>query len=129
MLFMVSILMLAVPVIPHHHHENGIICLKNDVAEHSCCNDTHQPEQHHHHDSCCNDECLTRIYTPEPAGKSPCGHPHYHFFTTLFTEPLLRILTQPEEKSFETHSFYLESLHGTLLTRATGLRAPPCTLS
>ncbi|MCC8186372.1 MAG: hypothetical protein LIP08_02370 [Bacteroides sp.] len=128
---MVSILMLAVPVIPHHHHEKGTICLKNDVTAQTCCDDPQHShdQEHHHEDACCSDECLTRIHTPELTGKSPCGHPHYHFFVTLFTEPLLRILTQPDEKTFDDDFIYIESLHGTFLTRVTGLRAPPCILS
>jgi hypothetical protein len=38
-------------------------------------------------------------------------------------------LVLPEESGQRQDCIYQESLHGTYLTRATGLRAPPCVLT
>ena len=56
LLFLVSILMLAVPVVPHHHHGSEAICLKNDL--HTGCGETN----HHHHPS----QLLPRQGLPHP---------------------------------------------------------------
>lgn len=124
LLFLISTIILVMPVLPHHHHGNEIICMKNDVTEHDCCN--------HHHtedDPCCNDKCATQIKTTVASLQADQTQPQHIIIVTLFTEPLLRFLTQPEETSSRNYSIYFESLHSTCIAQATGLRAPPCILS
>ena len=48
---------------------------------------------------------------------------------TLFSEAILKILLLPERDIPKQEYTYQESLHGTYLTRATGLRAPPSALA
>ena len=40
-----------------------------------------------------------------------------------------QLLTLPDETGIRQEFVYLESLHGTFITRATGLRAPPSVLA
>lgn len=56
-------------------------------------------------------------------------HPCFVWVNTLFTEPLLKLLALPEETGIRQEFVYLEFLHGTFITRATGLRAPPSVLA
>ena len=118
-LFFISMIMLTVPVIPHHHHEDGMICMKNDLPSDGCC-----------HHCCCDTGCMTTHFfqqTPNPNNSDiqPC----FVWVTTLFVEPLLKLLTLPDETGIRQEFIYLESLHGTFITRATGLRAPPSVLA
>lgn len=116
--------MLVVPLIPHHHHSDGIICMKDDIKETECPCD----HQHHHHsenDPCCTNECMTHFESPTPVEQLYEVQPQFFYITTLFTEPLLRFLTQPEERNIHRDYVYIESLHGMFITHATGLRAPP----
>ena len=53
-LFFISMVMLAVPVIPHHHHSDGLVCMKDDLAA-NCCEHRHTPADKH----CCNTGCVT----------------------------------------------------------------------
>lgn len=119
-LFLLSMIMLAVPAIPHHHHANGVICMKNDVAA-----DT--PRTAHHHagnDTCCNDGCLTRFDSPTPAGQANNG-PQYVFIAILFTDVIIENLLKPQEQRIKNYYAYRESLHGTDISPTYGLRAPP----
>ena len=122
-LMVTCMIMLVVPLIPHHHHGNGMICMKDDVK------DTDYPcdQQHHHHqdEPCCTSNCMTYIESSVPTPQLDEVQPQYFYISTLFTEPLLRFLTQPEEKNIHREYVYLESLHGTYILCATGLRAPP----
>lgn len=125
MLF-ISILMLIVPVIPHHHHANGIICMKNDVTSETQC-----PNHNHHqqgNDSCCNEECLTRLSSPALTVQADSG-PHYVFIATLFTDFIIENLFKPQEQRIKNYYAYREALHGTVINRAIGLRAPPYVLA
>lgn len=126
-LFVISIIMVTITAIPHHHHSDGMICMKDDIQETACpCS----PEsQHHHDDPCCTNECMASFNSPVPTAQNQEVQPHYLYAITLFTEPLLRLLTQPEEHIIRHYSVYIESLHGTFITRAAGLRAPPYFLS
>lgn len=123
LLFCISIVMLIVPVMPHHHHTEGVICMKsNAAAEHPC------PVHHHNHKTCCNNECAAKWQSPIPAVQRNIAQ-HTLFSIILFHEPLLKLLLTPQEVSLDTNLVYLESLHGTFITRATGLRAPPTLLA
>ncbi|WP_270570629.1 DUF6769 family protein [Bacteroides eggerthii] len=125
-LFFISMIMLTVPVIPHHHHEDGMICMKNDLPSDGCCH--HQDACNEH--CCCDTGCMTTHFfqqTPNPNNSDiqPC----FVWVTTLFVEPLLKLLTLPDETGIRQEFVYMESLHGTFITRATGLRAPPSVLA
>ncbi len=134
-LLFVSILMLAVPLVPHHHHANGVICLKNDIAtEQSCCGhqqptDDQQSCPGHHHpenDACCNDGCMARMETSVPTSQVDLGDPAHGFVAVLFTDYIIENLLKPQERRIKNNYVYRESLHGTNITRAYALRGPPC---
>ncbi len=113
--------MLVVPAIPHHHHANGVICMKNDIPT-----DTPCPTHHHHSgsDTCCNDGCLTKFDSPTPSIEMD-GSPHYVFVATLFTDLIIENLFKPQERRIKDYYAYRETLHSTVISRASGLRAPP----
>lgn len=126
LLFFISIIMLVVPVIPHHHHANGAICMKQDAVPETQC-----PVHHQHHqdsDPCCDSECMAKLQSPVPTAQMDIIHP-VQFAIILFHEPLFRLLILPQQQALRTESVYIESLHGTFITRATGLRAPPYILA
>ncbi len=112
------------PAIPHHHHGNGIICMKDDIKETDCCT-SHHTHHHQEDDPCCNGDCATHIVSSVQTLDTEDIQPQFTFIHTLFTESMLRFLTQPVEKDVYRDFVYVESLHGTYLTRAAGLRAPP----
>lgn len=125
-LLFISMVMLIVPVIPHHHHDNGMICMKNDLSSDGCCH--HQGPCNEH--CCCDTGCMTtHFYQQAPNSDNSSVQPTFLWVTTLFSEPILKLLTIPEETSARQRFVYRESLHGTFITRATGLRAPPCILA
>jgi len=119
-------IMLIVPVIPHHHHEDGAICMKNDLPSDGCCH--HQGPCNEH--CCCDTGCMTtHFYQQTPSSDNSNLQPCFVWVHTLFSEPLLKLLTLPEETGIRQEFVYLESLHGTFITRTTGLRAPPFVLA
>lgn len=123
-LFFINIIMLIVPVIPHHHHPNGMICMKHDLPVEQQC------RTHHHHpgsDSCCDSECMTRFESSTPVLQTDSG-PDYVFIATLFTDQIIESILRPQEKRINNEFVYRESLHGTNISRALGLRAPPCSI-
>lgn len=69
------------------------------------------------------------IFQQTPNSDNSNLHPCFVWVNTLFTEPLLKLLTLPEETGIRQEFVYLESLHGTFITCATGLRAPPSVLA
>ena len=120
-LLVISMIMLAVPVIPHHHHADGMICMKPDVTPEAQC-----PAHNHHHenDSCCSNECLARFSSPVPNVQTDLG-PQHVFIAILFTDFIIENLLRPQERQLTNEYVYRESLHGTNITRAFALRAPP----
>ena len=125
-LLFISMIMLAVPVIPHHHHDNGMICMKNDIPSEGCCH--HQGSCSEH--CCCDTGCMTtHFFQQTPNSDNSVAHPDFVWVTTLFFEPILKLLSVPEEAGTGYKFVYIESLHGTFITRASGLRAPPCVLA
>lgn len=119
-LFLVSMIMLTVPAIPHHHHGNGVICMKHDVTPDVTC-----PVHHHSgNDTCCSNGCLARFDSPTPAGQTHNG-PQYVFIAILFTDFIIENLFKPQEQRIKNHYAYRESLHGTDIPRTNSLRAPP----
>ncbi len=126
-LLFISIVMLVVPVIPHHHHADGLICMKNDITT-DCCKQNHNPENDH----CCSDTgCVTtHFFQRSPSTDNDAwANPDTLWVATFYLEPLLRLLAVPEVNLKRQDNVYLESLHGTFITRATGLRAPPSVLA
>lgn len=120
-LLFVNILMLMTPVIPHHHHSNGSICMKPDIPQETCCS-------HHHHshstDTGCDAGCVTHFDSRIPSLEIDSS-PNYVFVTTLFPPFIIENLLRPKEKRIGHEYIYQESLHGTNISRAFGLRAPP----
>lgn len=121
-LFFISIIMLVVPVVPHHHHSDGIICMKNDITPEAQC-----PTHNHHqdNDACCNDECQARFHSPVPTVQADFGQPQHIFVAILFDDFIFHNLFKPQEQRIKNDGAYRENLHGTNITRAFGLRAPP----
>lgn len=127
-LFFISLIMLAIPVIPHHHHADGTICMKNDIAadcDESCC---HHPREGH---CCCDTGCLTTHFVQKTPNSSDelCSHPDTLWTAVLLFKPISRLLTALEFDVSRQECIYLESLHSTFIIRATGLRAPPSLLA
>lgn len=124
-LFMIlfSMVLIAMPAIPHHHHGNGIICMKDDLKETDCCA-THHTHHHQENDPCCDEDCLVHFKTL-PSVDFDDIQPQFTYIDILFTESILRFITQPLEKEVHKDYVFVESLHGTYITRAAGLRAPP----
>lgn len=127
-LLLVSLIMVTAPALPHHHHGDGIICMKDDISEKECCPATHN---HHHQsdDPCCNDYCTAHFQTVTPDIQIDELQPEFQYSVILFTGQLLLSLHKPGENTINPDYVYRESLHGTYIQRATGLRAPPYLLS
>ena len=121
LLLLLSILMLGVPVIPHHHHADGVLCMKNDVQA-GCC--TPAPDEAEGH-CCCDTGCpAAHFFQQRPDAGPDIPLPLSNDILFLPTE-LLALLISHSPGQSTTTPFYIESLHDTLFTRATGLRAPP----
>lgn len=124
-LLFVSMVLVAMPAIPHHHHGTGVVCMKDDLKETDCC-DAHHSHHHQEDDPCCTEGCVTHFKASTPTVDLDHVQPLYVYVDTLFTLPLLRFLTQLTEKDAPPlRAVYVESLHGTYIARAAGLRAPP----
>ena len=125
-LIFISMIMLVVPVIPHHHHNNGLICMKNDITP-DCCGQQHTPDSEH---CCCDTGMCYHSFFPansqpgQRMGTSgfPAGH-HIILRTTSQT------ISPPRRKRAKTGLHIPGVTSCTYLTRATGLRAPPCVLT
>lgn len=127
-LFIISMAMLMIPVVPHHHHADGLICMKSDMAADEC--------GHQHPDSCnkhccCNTGCATTHFVQQiPASDNDTwASPTATWVVTLFCEPIYQSLLLPENHIRRQEFVYREALHGTFTVRATGLRAPPSVLA
>lgn len=122
---MFSILMLAIPVMPHHHHANGKICMKDDVQE-NCCQHHHDDNEAQHHHSCEDTGCITTHFFQQIPSNNPRielaeeSHPIYLIVADILSQALIANNDNP---SFND---YRESLHSTQIMHAMGLRAPPC---
>lgn len=122
LLLLLSILMLGVPVIPHHHHADGVLCMRNDVQSGCCTPSTDEAEGH----CCCDTGCLsTHFFQQRPDASPDIPHPLPTILLFLPDGLLASLLLHLSDHPSRTTSVYAESLHDTLLTRVTGLRAPP----
>ena len=100
----ISMVMLVVPVIPHHHHNNGLICMKNDITP-NCCGQQHTPDSEH---CCCDTGCVTtHFFQQTPSSDNGWTHPDFPLVITLFSEPLLRLLVLPEDRTAYTRSHFM----------------------
>lgn len=125
-LCLVSILMLIVPVVPHHHHADGIICMKNDLHSDGC---EHSEEPCANH-CCCDNGCVTERFFHQASSTDGIGAQFCLVRTVdLFTVPLFKLPALSDANLTQRRFVYAESLHGTLITHATGLRAPPRVLA
>lgn len=116
-----SIVVLLSVVMPHHHHPNGAPCYKSLTTE--ATHDGHSnPESH---DCGCNGHNVA-LYTSVLSHVTGGD-------VSLFLFPLLVLFDYiyPPELDFCGHLFvfeqavYLESIHDTWISSASGLRAPP----
>lgn len=116
-----SIVMLLSVVIPHHHHSNGLPCYKSVKTE--AAHGGHGSSNSH--DCGCNGHNVA-LYTSLLTHITDVDMGHQLF-------PLLVLFDyiNPPEPAFNgqfserEQSFYIETLHGTWITSASGLRAPP----
>ncbi|NDV65634.1 hypothetical protein D0T60_10315 [Bacteroides sp. 224] len=123
-----SMILVVMPTIPHHHHGNGIICMKDDIKENDC--GCHHHGHHHHHpgdDPCCTNNCLTQNINAESARQQANFIAEFDWVPMVFllVESTFKLITQPIDPDDYNDHVYRESLHGTFITRAAGLRAPP----
>ena len=130
LLFVVSILMLGVPVVPHHHHAGGQLCMKNDLGE--TCTDARPNSNNAKHcdgeHCCCHTGCpATHFFQQRPTVDTgwlqPAQAGDACFLPALLTlADRLSALASP--RGNPTY-YYIESLHGRHVAQAQGLRAPP----
>ena len=112
-----GIIMLLSVIIPHHHHSNGLPCFK-PLTEHS-----HKSASSH--DCGCNGHNVA-LFTSLLSHATDVDASHLLFpLQVLFdyiNPPEPAFCGQPFERS---RTFYIESLHDSWITCASGLRAPP----
>ena len=112
-----GIIMLLSVIIPHHHHSNGLSCFKS-LTEHS-----HKSASSH--DCGCNGHNVA-LFTSMLSHATDVDASHLLFpLQVLFdyiNPPEPAFCGQPFERS---RAFYIESLHDSWITCASGLRAPP----
>jgi len=120
-------MVLMIPVIPHHHHANGLVCMKNDITA-DCCGHHHTSTNDHH---CCNTTgCMMAHFVQQVPQPDDIGsHLNKLQATILFITPFTDLPSLSESEMKRQKHLYLETLHDTLITRVTGLRAPPSVLA
>ena len=112
-----GIIMLLSVIIPHHHHSNGLPCFK-PLTEHS-----HKSASSH--DCGCNGHNVA-LFTSLLSHATDVDASHL-----LFPLQVLFDYINPPEPAFcgppfeRSRAFYIESLHDSWITCASGLRAPP----
>lgn len=129
LLFSISLMMLMIPVMPHHHHADGLICMKNDLTA-DCCGHSHDADANHEQHCCCNTCCATTHFLQQTPGSDQTNvQPDVTYILIPFFESIVKLSLLPEPDVQRHECIYVESLHGTSLRRATGLRAPPSLLA
>jgi len=116
LLLLVSMLVLAIPVLPHHHHYEDEICLQNDADS---------PKPHHQAEPDCDGFCITKLHFSVQHHDDANIQPHYWQVLTLFAPSFLHSLLPPKLESFDRLFFYIESFHEAGIYHAISLRAPP----
>lgn len=110
-------MMLSIEIIPHHHH-NGAPCFQIAGAERPASDANHEDSH-----AC---KCLADFCAAETGGhthhESYCNH---YPSVTLLEDMLSFCLLIPEQTLFAYIPVYIESLHATIVSCSSGLRAPP----
>lgn len=126
LLLFVSVIALMVPVIPHHHHAGGLMCLKNDYTP----TEQRQSDATEPHHNCQDASCVSdNFFQLAPSTSNNDLQPDFQWAIPLLDDLCAGLLLPPDRPNKQHFSFYIESLHGIYLSRATGLRAPPSQLS
>lgn len=119
LLLFVSMLMLAVNLVPHHHHyHNGMPCF-HSIEKEAQTTDNTSAKPH----SC---SCIDSFYAAENQ-----GHTHHEAYCnhfpamTLLTDLITYYLFIPDPICDRVFPIYVESLHDTHVLCDFGLRAPP----
>lgn len=122
---LLSFLVLGAVVVPHHHHHDRQICLKDDLRQSSCCRHRLPADECGH--CCCNKGCITTHFFQRQSQvpQLPLLHPSLWKAVPCDGTRLPNPSSLPGTFSREREYTYLESLHGTFIARAKGLRAPP----
>ena len=116
-----SIFMLLSVVLPHHHHKDGAPCYKWLTTEASA--ESHADTESH--DCGCNGHNVALFSSLQLhlTDMDTC-----HFLMPLLTLFAYNYSLQPAfiSQFFGcSHAIYIESLHDTWISSASGLRAPP----
>lgn len=122
LLLFVSLLTLAVPVMPHHHHADGNICLQHDSASLPAGSTSHASHSH-----CCHNQgCVaTHYFQRTPVVRQHVSADQAQRLVTDFAMFFLKQDIALDSYQFYSYSPYIESLHGTYIVHAKGRRAPP----
>ena len=117
------IAIIVVPYIPHHHHQDSMH-FGFDLSEQTECI-AHSHETGANEDTCCHDDCLAKFDIQKPPQNFNCL-PQLLVISSLFDDYLSKHLLNSSHNELSNEYHYLESLHGTNITRAFALRGPPC---
>ncbi|MBQ8225667.1 MAG: hypothetical protein IJZ86_10025 [Bacteroides sp.] len=125
-LFVISMVMPIIPVIPHHHHADGRLCMRNDITTDCCSGHHHGGESDH----CCDNSCVAiHFFEQTPNSDESWTYDFTPWEVILFLDYVPLLLSLPESIPHQPDTCYRETLHGTCITRATGLRAPPSVIA
>ena len=119
LLLFVSLLTLAVPVMPHHHHADGAICMRHDPAS--------LPATPSGHSHCCHNQgCVaTHYFQRVPVMRQHVPSEQTQRLLTDFAMFFLKQSIASDLHSNPSLTHYVESLHSTYIVHAKGRRAPP----
>lgn len=120
---LVSLFVLIISSLPHHHHE-GVICFHTATEscegwEDMCSHSHHDPASSHSVERCVVD--FEVISSSQENDLTPV----FDQIVMLWEKTGIESLFVFQKEIADCNSFYIESLHGTLLAHAVPLRAPP----
>ncbi len=141
MIVCVSILVLALAIVPHHHHD-GLPCFtienlfnhNSDCDHHNNCDNDHSCCGHHHHESDAEDdnECvLDQLEFIATIDQKPvnicavCQHSHDYYLLQAVLIGFTEDFSLPDEFKENRQIPYLVNYHSVFASRSLGLRAPP----
>ncbi|WP_363669745.1 DUF6769 family protein [uncultured Parabacteroides sp.] len=120
-MLLVSVVVLLSVVVPHHHHSNGLPCYKSLSTE--AAHGGHGSSESH--DCGCNGHNIA-LYTSIFSHTTDGDASQYLFPLLVLFDYINPPVPEFYKLLFEKdRSFYIESLHDTWITSASGLRAPP----
>jgi hypothetical protein len=120
----VSIVMLAVPVVPHHHHSATEICLRHDINPDDIHHHQQSNPEHNDEDPCCNSECQTKLHTLLSSLHIDVA-PQHTITMVLFDDFTISCLFSSREQLLKRNDVYIEKLHSITLTKQNSRRGPP----